>query len=140
MSLGLVATAIACIKIPTFGRRGDTLRTTIYSSMLAKIEEQVGIIAACLPCLKSPAERALRRMGILGEVQNNVPDLTYIQQTAPSPLDSHDPERAAASDNFDTLDPKPSPSVSSGTSDGSASTTTTGGRGRKEAEVQVTAV
>jgi hypothetical protein len=35
--------------------------------LFAKLEEEVGIIAACMPCLKSPAEELLRRIGVLGK-------------------------------------------------------------------------
>jgi hypothetical protein len=71
MALGLLATAIMCIKMTTFNDfgKGDPMQATIKPSMLAKIEEQIGIIAACLPCLKSLAEHALKKFGILKEHQ-----------------------------------------------------------------------
>ncbi|CZR54724.1 uncharacterized protein PAC_04608 [Phialocephala subalpina] len=67
MAMGLLATTIAAIKMTTFKGAflGDPLSSTVIGSLWAKLEEQVGIIAACMPCLKGPAERILRRVGIL---------------------------------------------------------------------------
>jgi len=67
MAMGLFATGIAAYKI-TFSLRtntGDPLSTTVEVSLWCKLEEQVGIIAACLPCVKAPMERLLYRIGIL---------------------------------------------------------------------------
>ena len=71
MALGLLATAVACAKMTTYGDfgKGDPMQATIRPSMFAKLEEVVGIIASCLPCLKSPAEQVLRKFGILKEHQ-----------------------------------------------------------------------
>lgn len=67
MAMGLLATAIAIIKMTTFKGAflGDPLSSTVIGSLWAKLEEQVGIIAACIPCLKGPAEKFLHRIGIL---------------------------------------------------------------------------
>jgi hypothetical protein len=67
MAMGLLATAIAAIKMTTFKDAflGDPLSSTVIGSLWAKLEEQVGIIAACIPCLKAPAEKFLHRVGIL---------------------------------------------------------------------------
>ncbi|KAH8702845.1 hypothetical protein GQ44DRAFT_631164, partial [Phaeosphaeriaceae sp. PMI808] len=67
MALGLLATAIAAYKMSMLVRppSGDLLATTFKVLLWCKLEEQVGIIAACLPCLKSQAERFLRRVGIV---------------------------------------------------------------------------
>jgi hypothetical protein len=69
MATGLLATAFACYKTTTFHTHGvgDPLRTTLNATLFAKLEEEVGIIAACMPCLKSPAEELLRKIGVLGE-------------------------------------------------------------------------
>jgi len=69
MALGLCATAIAGVKMTTFNDvgLGDQLYDSIKPSLYAKLEEQVGIIAACAPCLKAPVERLLRRVGVLSE-------------------------------------------------------------------------
>jgi hypothetical protein len=71
MSLGLLATAIACAKMTIFTNfgKGDMMQATIMPSLWAKLEEQVGIIASSLPCLKNPAENLLRKIGILKEHQ-----------------------------------------------------------------------
>ncbi|KAH7112536.1 hypothetical protein B0J11DRAFT_498144 [Dendryphion nanum] len=67
MALGLLATSVACIKMTTFNDfgKGDPLQATIKPSMLAKVEEQTGILASCLPCLKSPAQNLLKKFGVL---------------------------------------------------------------------------
>ena len=71
MSLGLLATAISCAKMTTFTTfgKGDIMQATILPSLWAKLEEQVGIIASSLPCLKNPVEQLLKRLGILKEHQ-----------------------------------------------------------------------
>ena len=69
MALSLSATGVACSKLaglPNFGK-GDPIQATVKPSLLAKLEEQVGIIVSCLPCFKSPIERFLKRAGILKE-------------------------------------------------------------------------
>ncbi|ORX93667.1 hypothetical protein BCR34DRAFT_580370 [Clohesyomyces aquaticus] len=68
MATGLLATGIAGAKMTTFSKlhTGDPMQSSIRPSMWAKLEEEVGIIAACMPCLKSPAERLLRKLGVVG--------------------------------------------------------------------------
>ncbi|KAJ4991001.1 hypothetical protein SVAN01_03572 [Stagonosporopsis vannaccii] len=75
MSLGLLATAVACIKMTTFNDfgKGDVMQATIKPSMLARLEEIVGIIACSLTCLKSPIERALKKLGILKQRELTTP-------------------------------------------------------------------
>ncbi|KAF2732679.1 hypothetical protein EJ04DRAFT_496567 [Polyplosphaeria fusca] len=67
MATGLLATTMACAKMTTFTSfgKGDPMQDSIMPSLWAKLEEQVGIIAACLPALKAPVERGLRRAGVL---------------------------------------------------------------------------
>lgn len=67
MAMGLLATTISAIKMTTFKGAflGDPLSSTVIGSLWAKLEEQLGITAACMPCLKAPAEKFLRRVGIL---------------------------------------------------------------------------
>ncbi|KAH9880670.1 hypothetical protein IAQ61_000964 [Plenodomus lingam] len=69
MALGLSATAIACAKVSTFTDfgKGDIMQGTIVPSVYAKVEEQVGIIASSLPCLKGPAQSLLKKLGLLKE-------------------------------------------------------------------------
>jgi hypothetical protein len=71
MGLGLIATAISCLKMTTFNDfgKGDPMQATIRPSMYAKLEEVIIIIVSSLPCLKQPAEQALRKLGILKEHQ-----------------------------------------------------------------------
>ncbi|KAF2475932.1 uncharacterized protein BDR25DRAFT_339869 [Lindgomyces ingoldianus] len=66
MATGLLATGIAGAKMTTFNSlgQGDPMQATVKPSMWAKLEELVGIIAACMPCLKSPAQNLLRRLGL----------------------------------------------------------------------------
>jgi hypothetical protein len=67
MATGLVATGIAAYKMTLSqqANTGDMLASTVKLSLWCKLEEQVGIIAACLPCLKASIERLLHRLGIL---------------------------------------------------------------------------
>ncbi|XPS79753.1 hypothetical protein M3J09_011725 [Ascochyta lentis] len=75
MSLGLLATAVACVKMTTFNDfgKGDVMQFTIKPSMLARLEEIVGIIACSLPCLKSPVEMVLRKLGVVREHDLSAP-------------------------------------------------------------------
>lgn len=84
MALGLVATAVASIKMTTFNDfgKGDPMQATVRPSTLAKLEEVVGIIASCLPCLKQPAEHILRKFGVLKEHQLTRPSFV---NTVPLP-------------------------------------------------------
>ena len=67
MAMGLLATAIAAYKIPLSREinNGDPLSATVRMSLWNKLEEQLGLIAACLPCLKAQMEEFLHRVGIL---------------------------------------------------------------------------
>ena len=75
MALGLCATAISCAKMTTFPNfgKGDIMQATIMPSLWAKLEEQVGLIATSLPCLKRPVELLLKRTGVLKEHQLSTP-------------------------------------------------------------------
>lgn len=67
MAMGLLATGIAAYKIPLSREinNGDPLSVTVKLSLWNKLEEQLGLIAACLPCLKAQMEALLHRFGIL---------------------------------------------------------------------------
>ncbi|KAN0096780.1 hypothetical protein V8E51_015585 [Hyaloscypha variabilis] len=69
MATGLLATAFACKKATYFHTKGegDQMINSVDSTFWAKMEQVTGIIAACMPCLKQPAEELLRKIGILGE-------------------------------------------------------------------------
>jgi hypothetical protein len=71
MALGLMASAAVIIK-SVYGALNinagtDVLPKALYISLWAKLEELLGLIAACAPALKSPAERLLRHLGLLGD-------------------------------------------------------------------------
>ncbi|KUJ07800.1 uncharacterized protein LY89DRAFT_630856 [Mollisia scopiformis] len=67
MATGLIATGIAAYKMTLSqqANMGDLLSSTVKLSLWCKLEEQVGIIAACLPCLKAQMEKVLHQIGIL---------------------------------------------------------------------------
>jgi len=67
MATGLLATGILCAKLTTYPSwgKGDPMQDMVKPCAYTKIEELVGIIASCLPTLKAPAERVLRRAGVL---------------------------------------------------------------------------
>jgi hypothetical protein len=67
MAMGLLATGIAAYKIPLSRQvnNGDPLSATVKLSLWNKLEEQLGLIAACLPCLKAQMELLLHQLGIL---------------------------------------------------------------------------
>jgi hypothetical protein len=69
MAMGLLATGTAAYKmyISKHFFQGDFLQTSVRFSLWNKLEQLVGIIAACAPSLKSPVEKLLRRWGILSE-------------------------------------------------------------------------
>ncbi|KAH6664457.1 hypothetical protein B0J14DRAFT_661366 [Halenospora varia] len=92
MALGLLATGIAAFKmyITKYFFIGDFLQTSVWFSLWCKLEELVGIIAACAPSLKSPVEKLLHRVGVLSEHRSG--DITrpsfvisLKDQTPPSP-------------------------------------------------------
>jgi hypothetical protein len=67
MSLGLGAGAISSYKISISDKtfRGDLLADTVPLAMWNELEALLGLVAACVPCLKAPGERALLRLGLL---------------------------------------------------------------------------
>ncbi|KAF2183595.1 hypothetical protein K469DRAFT_739715 [Zopfia rhizophila CBS 207.26] len=74
MGMGLFATATSSIKISVvnhYGMTGDELWDVVELYLWSTLEEQIGIIAACLPCLKPLLERALGRLGLLSNKENN---------------------------------------------------------------------
>lgn len=74
MGLGVFATAASIFKttlVRGYGKTSDSMWDSINLSMWSSIEEQIGIIASCAPCLKPPVERALRRLGVITTVASN---------------------------------------------------------------------
>lgn len=72
MGLGVFAAITSIVKmthVKSYGITGDTLWDTIDISLWSMLEEQIGIIVACIPCLKSPFERLLGRLGLLSIIK-----------------------------------------------------------------------
>jgi hypothetical protein len=70
MALGLFASAVVIVRTTTFRRYkrvGDKLWYMNDIAIWNLLEGQLGIIAACIPYLKSTFERILKRMGVLKE-------------------------------------------------------------------------
>jgi len=71
MSLGLLASAASVVKTIIIHRfdpnGGDVAGTGISIALWASLEAIVGIIAACLPCLRGAFLRLLSRLGIYTE-------------------------------------------------------------------------
>lgn len=68
MGMGVFAAAASIVKttlVKSYGRTGDTLWDAVDLTLWSILEEQTGIIAACIPCLKSPFERTLQKCGVL---------------------------------------------------------------------------
>jgi hypothetical protein len=68
MALGMFAGAASIIKLVAasrFGRTDDQTRESIQIGMWSAIEGLVGLIAACIPCLRSPFQRALEYFGLV---------------------------------------------------------------------------
>ncbi|KAH7335080.1 hypothetical protein BKA66DRAFT_584714 [Pyrenochaeta sp. MPI-SDFR-AT-0127] len=68
MTLGLFTTSIAIVKtsyMALYSHSEDALRHFLTISMWCELELVVGIIAGCIPCLKSPFQRILRRWQLL---------------------------------------------------------------------------
>ena len=67
MALGILAAIASIIKITKVRKYGTNrdMYDGIDLALWSVVEAQVGIIAACVPCLKSPSERVMRRLGFL---------------------------------------------------------------------------
>ncbi len=73
MSLGLFASAASVVKAVTVQGFNDSSDsgTGLSIALWASIEAQVGIIAACIPCLRAPFVRLLSRLGISSALSGN---------------------------------------------------------------------
>jgi hypothetical protein len=63
MGLGVFAGIASIIKITVaarFGRTGDMINESVLIGMWSVIEELVGLIVICVPCLRSPFQRAVQ--------------------------------------------------------------------------------
>jgi hypothetical protein len=68
MGMGLLASAATVVRltlIKNYGVGGDFSWDNSDMAMWAHLECDIGIAAACIPCLKSPFEKVLRRVGLL---------------------------------------------------------------------------
>lgn len=68
MGLGFFAGIASILKIVAaaqFGRTGDMINESINIGMWSVVEELVGMIVICIPCLRSPFQRALEYCGVL---------------------------------------------------------------------------
>jgi hypothetical protein len=89
MATGLLATGVLCAKLTTVKTigKGDPMKASIRVVMWTKMEEQVGIIASCLPTVKRLAERVLRRFSLMTTRFHNTrpsfvnPDVMEMPQT-----------------------------------------------------------
>ncbi|EKG14300.1 hypothetical protein MPH_08480 [Macrophomina phaseolina MS6] len=70
MGLGLVASGASIYKTflaKDYGVTGDTLRDAVGLALCSMMELQLGILAACIPCLRQFMEKLLRSLGLLSE-------------------------------------------------------------------------
>jgi hypothetical protein len=68
MGLGIFASIASTVKttlIPYYGKTGDNLWDAVDITLWSTLEEQMGLIAACIPPLKRPFELLLRRHGLI---------------------------------------------------------------------------
>ncbi|KAK0651146.1 hypothetical protein B0T16DRAFT_453647 [Cercophora newfieldiana] len=75
MSLGLLASTASVLKtiqVHRFDLGGDIAGIGISIALWTSLEGTVGIIAACLPCLRGPFLRLLSRLGIYSEFASRV--------------------------------------------------------------------
>jgi len=118
MGLGLIATAIAGVKMTTFNSfgTGDPLRDSVTGSLYAELELWLGIIAACLPTLKAPVERLLRKHGLVSgpSMEMNASKLSFVNVNgviaAPAAAASGpnaDPERGLSGATLEMLSESP---------------------------------
>lgn len=103
MALGLLATGVACAKMTTFNSfgSGDPMQATIAPSMYAKLEEIVGIIASCLPCLKAPVQNVLKKMGVLRTRQMSRP--SFVNTAVSLPGLQREGQRSSSDGSFPSL-------------------------------------
>ncbi|KAF2871096.1 hypothetical protein BDV95DRAFT_607377 [Massariosphaeria phaeospora] len=87
MGLGVFATACSIVKtslVTSYGKTGDALWDGVDLTLWSVLEEQTGILAACIPCLKSPFEHTLRHLGILSSPKHGGAATNYLNYTTSS--------------------------------------------------------
>jgi len=77
LSLGLVATGASIAKtmvVQDFGKKDgiDPVGDGLAIALWAAVEEQLALIASCIPCLKAPFQRLMLRFGLLTTRDNTV--------------------------------------------------------------------
>jgi hypothetical protein len=68
MGLGIFASIASIVRttlIPYYGKKGDDLWDAVDITLWSTLEQQIGLIAACVPPLKRPFETLLRHYGVL---------------------------------------------------------------------------
>jgi len=77
LSLGLFASAASIVKtvmVRRYDQANDPAGAGMTLALWASIEAQVGIIAACIPCLRGPFIRLLGRLGVSAEYSGSATD------------------------------------------------------------------
>jgi hypothetical protein len=80
MALGIFAGVASIIKANAatrFGRTDDPTLEGIEIGMWSCVEQLIGLIAACVPCLRSPFQRALEYFGVISSTQSKSPRSGY---------------------------------------------------------------
>ncbi|PSN65180.1 hypothetical protein BS50DRAFT_575245 [Corynespora cassiicola Philippines] len=80
MALGIfagVASIVKMVAAAQFGRTNDPNSESIQIGMWSSIEELVGLIAACIPCLRSPFQRFLEYFGLVSTHPRSTYDRGY---------------------------------------------------------------
>jgi hypothetical protein len=91
MSLGIMAGVISSYKISISDKTfaGDLLSGTVLLAMWNELEALLGIVAACIPCLKAPGEQLLHHFGLLSSrMEIPRPSFVLSLQDRPSPQSS----------------------------------------------------
>ncbi|KAK5652035.1 hypothetical protein OQA88_10938 [Cercophora sp. LCS_1] len=108
MGLGLVASAASVCKIVDVTNKkltGDTLLDGVNVTFWGILEIQLGIIAACVPCLKRPTERILIKLGLM--TSRDGPTFYHVERHHTPAADPRSPpahEAATPYPNTDTED------------------------------------
>lgn len=71
MGLGVLASIASIAKTTlarNYGKGGDSLWDGVAPAIWSMLELQLGLIAACAPCMKSPFENLLRRLRLVTDV------------------------------------------------------------------------
>lgn len=70
MGLGVFASIASLVKttlIPYYGKTGDNLWDAVDITLWSTLEQQIGMIAVCIPPLKRPFQLLLRRYGVISK-------------------------------------------------------------------------